>query len=369
MGYNRLDMGSKPSRTSPIQHLRARWLLVASLAALLSACNLQRAPQAGTVGPQGSAAPTEQGGLTQAALGLQTQPADSTGTPIPALTPGARSQLSSTGSAECENRAGFIADVTMRDNSEVQPGEPFAKVWRLRNNGTCTWTPAYTLAFVGGDRMSAAASQALDTTVAPGQPVDVAIDMVAPSQPGTYQGYWRLRDERGSYFGIGPRGDQSFWVKIRVPAPPTVTGIITSTPSLTPAPTMGVTPEPSPSAGPGPVPYNQGSVALDPMMGFDLDSGVAISPEQGDITYERPEPDQRLLVLSGGAVAAPFSPPPDPPEPADCQALPHSQDPIPLAEDQAGMLICYRTDQGRPGYLRITSLQDPLELDFTTWVP
>jgi peptidoglycan hydrolase-like protein with peptidoglycan-binding domain len=54
--------------------------------------------------------------------------------------------------------------------------------------------------------------QALTTgTVAPGQTVDVSVNLVAPSTPGTYLGYWIIRDSGGVLFGIETG---RFWVKI-----------------------------------------------------------------------------------------------------------------------------------------------------------
>ncbi|MCK5054502.1 MAG: hypothetical protein KAR65_09495, partial [Anaerolineales bacterium] len=68
-----------------------------------------------------------------------------------------------------------------------------------------------------GDHMSAASAVALTGSVMPGQIVDFSIDMVAPVDPGTYQGYWMLRNGEDVLFGLGAGGDVAFWVKIVVP--------------------------------------------------------------------------------------------------------------------------------------------------------
>src|SRR4030067_714825 len=52
--------------------------------------------------------------------------------------------------APCSDRAFFVDDVTIRDNSLVMPGDPLVKIWRLRNDGTCTWDATYAAVFLGG---------------------------------------------------------------------------------------------------------------------------------------------------------------------------------------------------------------------------
>ena len=83
-------------------------------------------------------------------------------------------------SEDCLDRAAFISDVTITDNSELYPGEMFIKVWRLENTGTCIWTSEYRLSFFGGDRMSGEMDIPLEGDVAPGEQVEVSVDLVAP---------------------------------------------------------------------------------------------------------------------------------------------------------------------------------------------
>jgi hypothetical protein len=144
---------------------------------------------------------------------------------------------------DCDDLAAFVADVTFPDGSILAPSEAFLKIWTLQNSGTCTWTPSYSIIFFGGERMGASSVIALTTSVPPGDIVNLAVDMIAPILPGTYQGFWRLRNVEGVLFGIGPDGDQSFWVKIVVPAQPTITSTITPTP--TPSPSSTATPTPT----------------------------------------------------------------------------------------------------------------------------
>jgi hypothetical protein len=51
---------------------------------------------------------------------------------------------------------------------------------------------------------------------------------------GTYKGEWQLRSEGGEVFGLGPGGDQSFWVQVVVAYTATPTATRTPNPSSTP---------------------------------------------------------------------------------------------------------------------------------------
>ncbi|HUH99226.1 MAG TPA: NBR1-Ig-like domain-containing protein [Anaerolineales bacterium] len=119
-------------------------------------------------------------------------------------------------SASSCDRAQFVSDVSVPDGTTFTPNTSFTKTWRLQNVGTCTWTTAYNLIFVSGDRMSAPASVLLPQTVVPGQTVDVGVNLTAPPTGGEFRGYWELADPSGAVFGIGPNADKPFWVDIRV---------------------------------------------------------------------------------------------------------------------------------------------------------
>jgi len=50
---------------------------------------------------------------------------------------------------------------TYPDGSLVARSSTFVKIWRLKNTGTCSWTPSYSLVFSGGDSMSGPSTVAL----------------------------------------------------------------------------------------------------------------------------------------------------------------------------------------------------------------
>ena len=112
--------------------------------------------------------------------------------------------------------AQFISDVTVPDGTNFAASTPFTKIWRLKNIGNSTWTSAFSVVFISGEMMSAVSPQYLTTNVIPGQTVDIAVNMVSPANPGTYQGFWALKNASGVLFGIGPSANSPFWVKITV---------------------------------------------------------------------------------------------------------------------------------------------------------
>lgn len=114
------------------------------------------------------------------------------------------------------NRAAFVSDVTVPDGTTFAPNATFTKTWRLKNAGTCTWNSSYSIVFDDGNSMNGPASKALTGTVAPGQTVDISVDLKAPSSSGSYRGYWMLRSDAGILFGVGSAGDVAFWVDIQV---------------------------------------------------------------------------------------------------------------------------------------------------------
>ena len=111
--------------------------------------------------------------------------------------------------------AAFISDVTYPDGSVVAPGSGFTKIWRVQNTGICAWNTSYALVFVGGERFSAPSAVSVPGTVNPGQTVDLAVNLIAPTNSGSYTGYWKLRNPSGALFGVG-NGDASIYVDVRV---------------------------------------------------------------------------------------------------------------------------------------------------------
>ena len=151
--------------------------------------------------------PTPEDTATEAVAATAIQP---TLTPPPA-----------TPSVSC-NWAAYVRDVTIPDNTSMEPGTTFTKTWRVKNIGSCTWTTDYDFVFVSGKAMGAPTRIGLTDTVKPGETIDISVMMEAPTTDGIYAGYWMLADASGNKFGIGPAADGNIWVKIVVETLPKV---------------------------------------------------------------------------------------------------------------------------------------------------
>ncbi|MCB0059424.1 MAG: transporter substrate-binding domain-containing protein, partial [Caldilineaceae bacterium] len=122
----------------------------------------------------------------------------------------------------CLDSMAYVADLTYDDTLAipfVPAGQPFVKSWRVLNNGTCTWKKGYALTYVALPGIPAASQMGgvplvLTADVAPGQTADLALNLVAPVQPGQYTGTWQMTDAAGQPFG------QRIWVRIQVPMGP-----------------------------------------------------------------------------------------------------------------------------------------------------
>jgi len=112
--------------------------------------------------------------------------------------------------------ARFVRDVTIFDGTQMAPSTSFTKIWRLKNTGEVPWPAGSKMLFVGGDQMTSELMVPISraTPVLPGEEVDVAVEMVAPTDLGRYLGYWRL---------VGPHGRRKFgqrvWCHVQVVDP------------------------------------------------------------------------------------------------------------------------------------------------------
>ena len=195
----------------------------------------------------GCAAPATEAPDLQLTAVMETIAAQHTLTPPPTDTPTPPAAATADGSATPEfdhtsdepcDLAGFVADVTVRDGTEMQPGEVFTKTWRVRNAGTCVWNARYNLVFVEGAQMDGPEVQRLTgSTVPPGGSVDLSVDMIAPDEIGGYVGGWMLQNEDGDYFGL--QNGEALYVEIKVVPGPTPTETVipaTATPTATTGP-------------------------------------------------------------------------------------------------------------------------------------
>jgi len=246
--------------------------------------------------------------------------------------------------------AGIPLDVTIPDNTRLEPNEPFSKVWRLINAGSCTWSTDYALVWFSGDDFGASPVQPVITVIHPGESVELAVDLIAPDAPGLYAGYWMVMSGSGELFGIGPNGNSPFWVRIQVIAVDTPTPTITTTPK----PTSDV--------------FTAGQVNLSVGQSFDLDHGEFDPLDQADGMLEENEEGQlQWSALNEGRFAIfGLSKPGE----LECSLATLSEQPISVSGLEAGIYLCYRTNDGLPGMMQIENLlaeESSLALNFTTW--
>ena len=77
--------------------------------------------------------------------------------------------------------------------------------------------------------MNGPLTQPLPGTVAPGQTVDISVNLTTPSTPGRYRGYWKIRDPNGEVFAL-PSG--AFWVEIDSTLPSPQLPIVAAWPTV-----------------------------------------------------------------------------------------------------------------------------------------
>lgn len=138
--------------------------------------------------------------------------------PEPTLTPGATASPSSPPpkvNGLCD-QASFVADINVPPGTVLTAGTQFDKTWRVKNTGSCTWTPDYAVVFDTGEPMDGPAIKTLNGSVSPGQTVDISLSLNAPGQPGEFQSQWMLRNAVGAMFGLSAQQDQPLELTIRV---------------------------------------------------------------------------------------------------------------------------------------------------------
>ena len=126
------------------------------------------------------------------------------------------------GNVACLDGMAYVQDLSYDDQNltappPVQPGAAFVKSWRIKNVGTCIWTPEYKLVFNYGNSSQSAMGgvpTALTKNVNPGETYDISVNLVAPKDPATYTAVWNLHNAQGGAFG------ESLWVAITVPGTP-----------------------------------------------------------------------------------------------------------------------------------------------------
>ncbi len=217
--------------------------------------------------------------------------------PLPAIAP----QPLATPAA-CVDGLAYVQDLSYDDHNltappTVQPGQAFVKSWRIKNTGTCVWTPLYQLAFTYGNNGQSAmggVATPLTKNVNPGETYDMNVNLVAPKDPGTYTAVWNMHTAEGAAFG------ESLWVAVTVPGTPPI--------AIKPATTLDFDVKlikcqnnlSSPEAGAITLTLQfQPSGGTAPYRYFDMDEGIEV-PQ----TYDRPAGKGSAVVVAFGVLSA-----------------------------------------------------------------
>jgi hypothetical protein len=106
--------------------------------------------------------------------------------------------------SDCTDSLTVLAESGYLDATPVEPGQTVERVWRVRNSGTCTWTPQYELIPVEGPSFGVSPIP-LSGPIAPGEETDLRLTVSAPTATGFYAGGWALRNPGGALLGAGSR--------------------------------------------------------------------------------------------------------------------------------------------------------------------
>jgi hypothetical protein len=122
------------------------------------------------------------------------------------------------------NDAIFLEDLTIPDQTIVDPGENLDKRWSVQNSGSCDWGSGYRLLHVSNDAFRTPDEIALFPASA-GYLAVWQIQLGAPFEPGEHISIWQARSPEGLLFG-----EQVYlWVVVATPTPaPTSRGTPTN---------------------------------------------------------------------------------------------------------------------------------------------
>lgn len=144
--------------------------------------------------------------LTLTALAAPTNTPVPTVTPLPSFTPAPTLAAGGTGlgtapaaTTSCYGLA-YVSDVTIPDNTPVQPGQKFTKTWKVQNTGSCAWDAGFKFGFVSGDAMGGT-TYTLPSSIASGAVTDISISMTAPNKTGAVESDWQMSTANGQAFG------------------------------------------------------------------------------------------------------------------------------------------------------------------------
>lgn len=112
---------------------------------------------------------------------------------------GAATEAADPTQAGAGDAGAFLGDVAVPNGSVRAPGDRFTKIWRIQNAGSVAWTRRFLtrMGATGGALPKSPRQVHIPDTPAGGI-TDVAVQITAPRQPGTYETYWIVTDAHGA---------------------------------------------------------------------------------------------------------------------------------------------------------------------------
>lgn len=120
-----------------------------------------------------------------------------------------------TGAKYPHDAVGFIADVTIPDNSRVMVDQVFTKTWEIQHIGDKPWShrryicvdePVEYLVVAGSFAFPTAQRGLMPTQafidipeLLPGQTIQLSVEFIAPSYPCSVFSYWKMVDAQGEF--------------------------------------------------------------------------------------------------------------------------------------------------------------------------
>ena len=124
-----------------------------------------------------------------------------TDTPTPLPTPTNTPAAGATATLAPGGRDGGVwVSSNPADNSHITAGLPFDVVLTLMNTGTTTWTTAYAIKFVSGDKLGASDTITMPYEVPPTKTVTITMKFTAPAAAGKVRGDWAIVNAQGTSF-------------------------------------------------------------------------------------------------------------------------------------------------------------------------
>ena len=166
-------------------------LLVVLLALLLAGCAGRRNAQSSLSPEQVYHAPTAAVRRTPIILAAFTS-TPSSPPAAPAFVPSA--------TPACTDALTFMEDLTIPDGTQVSPGAPLDKRWKVQNSGTCNWDATYSVQLLAGPELDAPANVSLYPARSGSEGV-IRLQFNAPNDPGTYRIAWQAFNPQNQPFG------------------------------------------------------------------------------------------------------------------------------------------------------------------------